>query len=353
LRDALRAEVERGRWSGTLPSERDLSREFHVSRPTIHVALRSLEREGLVEFRRGLPWRIVAPTGKPRSVPQRQPQGMLLRSFRLRPDATALMPLVDPLREKLHRLGLGLLIKDPLVNGLPHVEQTLADLDVEHRPSFYFLASLPTVVHRWFEPRKIPALIFGSRAPDIHLPAIETTDPEATIQHAVEHLARRGHQRITLLDLPTPESTGAANLYASFARASAGWSQGKLHGMVVTSLARPTALETAVDRIVGRARRSTAVIVTDLELTIGLYTILAQLGLRIPRDVSVLCFYHWPILDVLRPLPTCYQFSWETVANRIVRVIADHQRLGVWPDKFTKLLPTLREGKSVARFSNQ
>jgi len=36
------------------------------------------------------------------------------------------------------------------------------------------------------------------------------------------------------------------------------------------------------------------------------------------------------------------------VARRLVRIVRDYLNLGVRPNRFWNLLPTLREGKSVA-----
>lgn len=207
---------------------------------------------------------------------------------------------------------------------------------------------LPPTAHRWLEKHKLPTVILGTPAPDIQLPAVDMNS-EATIRHAVEYLLRRGHWKIALLDLPTSQMVGSMKLYDAFEKSCALSRHRTVERFVETSTTRPTALESAVQRMWARTNPPTAIIVTNLELTIGLYTIFGQRGLRIPRDVSILCFYHWPILDALRPLPSCYKLSWPMLANRIVRMISEYQRIGVWPNRFWKLLPTLREGDSVAR----
>lgn len=46
--DILRAAISEGTWGTELPSERDLCKRLHISRPTIRAALEVLERENLV-----------------------------------------------------------------------------------------------------------------------------------------------------------------------------------------------------------------------------------------------------------------------------------------------------------------
>ena len=92
----------------------------------------------------------------------------------------------------------------------------------------------------------------------------------------------------------------------------------------------------------------TAVVVTDLELALGLYTTLGQLGYSIPRDISLIVTGQSPTLDFARPFPTCYEFSWDVLAQRITKLVESHCRLGSWPHQHWKILPKLREGASVA-----
>ena len=121
-----------------------------------------------------------------------------------------------------------------------------------------------------------------------------------------------------------------------------------MQGIIETTVARPAAVKTAVRRFFTRSRLPTAIIAPDLELMIGLYATLGELGLVIPRKVSVLSTGSWPIQDYLTPLPTCYKLPWDKAATHAIRVISDYLRLGVWPNTFYNLLPTLRAGDSVA-----
>jgi len=343
--EALRAEVLRGRWQGQLPPERQLAADFEVSRPTLHLALRALEREGLVEAVRRQPWRIVARSEPHGSVPRR-PEVTVLLPTRIRLDLTAQSPWLDPLRHKLHRLGLDLAVRDPFAKEMRNVERTLQEFDARHRSTFYVLASVPTAVQRWFQSCPMPALVFGSRARGVQLPAVDI-DHDMTVRHATEYLLRRGHRRVALLNLP-PTALGSTIANETFLRTCREWPKGNVEPTIQTTLSRPVSVEAAVRRGLAKGRTPTAFITMDFEMTISLYTILGQIGLRIPRDVSVVCCYYWPTLDFLCPRPTCYRFSWPTVANRMARIVRNHLHLGSLPNTVTKTIPTLREGLSVS-----
>lgn len=345
LRESLRAEILQGRWKNDLPPERNLAAELQVSRPNVHLALRSLEREGLVQLMPQRPWKIVAHSESRGSFPRR-PEVTVLLPTRIRFDLTAQSPWLDPLRHKFHALGLDVSIRDPFANEMKDVDRTLKEFDAKHRSSFYVLASVLPVVQRWFQAHHIPALIFGSRAPDVQLPTVEI-DHDTPVRHAVEYLLRRGHRRVALLNLPTP-SGGTIVANEAFLRACRDWRNGNVEPIIQTALSRPLSVEAAIHREFARGRPPTAFVTIDLEMTISLYTILGQIGLRIPRDVSVLCCYYWPTLDFLCPRPTCYTFSWETVANRMARIVRNYLHLRCLPNTVTKTIHSLREGLSVS-----
>src|SRR5262249_53555082 len=122
----------------------------------------------------------------------------------------------------------------------------------------------------------------------------------------------------------------------------------QVHGVIQTAVARPDAVKAAIRRFFVSAPFPTAIIPTDLELVVALYSTLAEMGISIPRKVSVIATGHWPILDYLSPLLTCYDLPMDRMATHALRIINDYMRLGVWPKSFHNLLPTLREGLSVA-----
>lgn len=346
VREALRKEILDGRWEKRLPSERHLSKKFEVGRPTLHLALCSLARDGIVRGAAGKPWEVVGRGPSSRRAPKRRAEVVFLRNARVKPDLTSVLPFIDTLRQKLHRIGFDLSVVDALMHGTKRLDETLADIDAEHRPSFYLPFSVPPAVHRWFQKQDVPTLIFGSRTSDVRLPAIEF-DPVSTMRHAVEYLFRHGHRRIGLL-LPTLSGVGDVRSQQTFREGCARHVSEGMQGVVQFTQSRPAAVKAAVRRFFDRLPTPTAIIGTDLELVIGAYATLGEMGMSIPRKVSVLSTVHSPIIDYLVPMPTCYRLPWDKSATLCLRIIRDYLRLGVWPDRFHNLLPTLREGESVA-----
>ena len=346
VRDALREEVFSGRWEKHLPSERHLSTEFQVGRPTMHLALSSLEKEGILRGQPGQPWAIVKQAISRHQSRPRLAKVILIRNAKVKPDITSMFPLIDSLRQKLHKAGLDLTIVDALMHGNRKLNQTLSAIDEEHRPSFYLLFSVPSEVHRWYQKKKMPALIFGARMPDTRIPAIDL-DAVPAMRHAVDYLFRRGHRHIGFLQEKLSD-VGNVRIHQQFQESCDKHAGAGMTGAVETAIARPATIKAAIRRLFRDPSSLTAIIVADLELLVSLYTVLGELGLSIPRKVSVVALGYWPILDYMSPLPTCYELSMDKLVNHAIHTIVDYLRLGVRSTTFCKLLPALRYGESVA-----
>ena len=347
VREALRREIARGRWHPYLPSERHLSEHLQVSRPTVHLALAALAREGIIQASADSRWRIAESIRKSQPASRRRAAVVLLRSgTKTGPDLTSLLQFVDLLRAQLHRLGYDLHVVDPFGQGASRLDASLSQLDAEYRPSFYILHSIPPVVHRRFEGQEVPAIIVGSHEPDSGLPSIDI-NPDLLMRHAVHYLAGRGHRRIALLNLLSG-SFGVSRRKEIFLGSCRERGRDGVSGLVITSPSRPDAVEAAVRRMFRHRRPPTAVVVTQLEYLIGLYTTLGQLGLRIPQDVSVLSEYYLPVMAFLRPVPTAYDWPAQSFVTRIIRLMRDYLRLTIWPRASWNIIPELKEGRSVA-----
>ena len=59
LKNILMNEIKSGKMIGTIPSERELSENFHLNRATVRHCLNELEKDGLIHKRRGQPTVII------------------------------------------------------------------------------------------------------------------------------------------------------------------------------------------------------------------------------------------------------------------------------------------------------
>lgn len=349
-RDAIRAEILRGRWTGGLPSQQKLGREFQVSPPTLRSALHLLRDEGLLLIRKGKPTRILTAKASPAKFADRRPEVVLLHDAHSQPDPTGILLLTDRLHHELHRLGHGLVVFDAMASGQRGLARTLAAIDSQTRPSYYIAASVPPEVHRWLQQRSVPVLVVGSRSSGSSLPAIDIA-PEATMRHAVQYLVRRGHRRLGLF-MPPLTAVGAQLAHRAFLRECESMRADGVTGFVRTCRGQPDPVRRTARDLLLQRTGATAVIASGFELLVGLYAAASELRLRIPEDISVLTTQDFPILDYFHPRPTCYAFSWDRFARHISKIVDDHLRLGIWLDRFVKLLPTLREGESVKTLTN-
>lgn len=349
--DLLRDQILSGRWGETLPSERHLSVELEVSRPTLHTSLCALEREGFIRGTPGQRWQVIKRPGKPVERSNRNPVVVYLRNANTKPDLTSLISVIDDLRQKLHSCGLRMVIENAFAQGTKQLNRTLMRIDEAHRPSFYILASTPPEVHRWYQAFEVPAAILGSRTDDVVLPAIDFS-PESLMRHAVNHLFNRGHRRITLLQANVG-GVGDMISVDTFRQTCAKHAKQGLRWTVGKPILTPPAVRNATLKYLSRPTRSSAFILTELELVMCMYSTIGELGLRIPDDVSILSTCYWPILDYLTPTPTSYESPWDRLSTRIVRIITNYQSLGDWPTASYNLLPKLRERESIANLTER
>jgi DNA-binding LacI/PurR family transcriptional regulator len=341
----LKSELQRGRWKDCLPSERRLCRLLNVSRPTVRIALRILQSEGLLRLHGNQPARVGRASPHRRML-TRNPRVMVLYDSRSALPNAFLNYLTESLMSQLQKYNIRFMYQDTFARGSRRIARTLTEIERDFQPSISILFSVPEIVHRWFEKEKLPSMILGSRHPGIHLSAIDV-HWEAMTRHAVEYLARQGHRRLCLFNLPQ-STIGARTLREVFLKTCATLRGRGIRGTCATAILRPSAVATAVRRIFDQRDPPTAIVTASSELTLAVYSAVPELGLSIPRQVSVLCCDSVPILDFLRPLPTCYQFPQSVMARHVARTLLSYFQTGKLDREFRRIVPELRMGGSVA-----
>ncbi|HEY1381708.1 MAG TPA: LacI family DNA-binding transcriptional regulator [Gemmataceae bacterium] len=174
---------------------------------------------------------------------------------------------------------------------------------------------------------------------------------------AAEHLLARGHRRLAVLN-PKPGHVTFRQREASFT-----WHARRAGAAVTAVLGRPTEewelplrpvdqvglVAGLVDELLGADLRPTAVFVPGDSVTAMIYRALAERGLRVGRDLSLVsCNHEPPILAGLFPTPTTIDIHAEQIGRRAVDQLAWRLAHDQQAGLDVGVAPTLVDGGSVA-----
>lgn len=186
--------------------------------------------------------------------------------------------------------------------------------------------------------------VAGARVPKLFC------DNEAGGHLAGRHLAEAGHRHVLFI--------GGVDQMISGARRFAGFRRGM--GEVAGDTARIERISGAYTVEAGRAaarafvtqapaRRPTAIFATSDELVIGLYEVLREAGLSVPRDVSVVGFDDVGPLHLFAPAVTAVRQPVWDLGKRALQLLLDSDPTLQSKPPEEELLPvTLIERASVA-----
>lgn len=342
---ALREEIDRGVWSEWLPGERTLTEILQVSRKTLRKALSQLQREGRVEAIHGLGNRIAARASTAASSTPTEPIVAFLTPDpleRMRP-YTSLW--VNQLKTLLSEKSARLRAFDGRKFFTQHPAKALEKLLAQHPAACWLLANSAEATQQWFSKRAIPCVIAGSCHPGIDLPQVDL-DHYALCRHAAGVLLGAGHRRVALLN----ERSGRAGDVESEAGFIAGVRE-SLHGdalpLVIHHEHSSTSLGKAVQRLLEATNPPTALLVSNGASYLTVISVLAQRGLRVPRDVSVVSRDDEPFLEFLVPPPTRYATSPLVFAKKLLKPLLQSLAGEAVVPRNTRILPAYTKGGSL------
>ncbi len=309
----LRAELERGRWSGTIPGVNQLAADIGLNHKTIAAALRQLEREGLLVGQgQGRNRLIVPPDEKAaRSLrvallhyePETLDEGYVVRLQHLLLDAghAAFFTEKSLLELSMEQTRISRLVK-----------RTAAD-------AWVIMAGSRSVLE-WFSAQPVPAFALFGRKDGLPIAAIGP-DKSPAVAAATRRLAGLGHRRIVLLTrrvrrLPEPGRFERAFLDELTACGIAvsgyhlpDWEENRegFHELL-TSLFRVTP--------------PTAFIVDEASFFVATQQFLIGRGIRVPQQVSLICTDANPTFAWCTPSVSHIRWDAGPVIRRIVRWVA-------------------------------
>ncbi len=342
----LRAEIANGTWHGWLPSERALGETLQASRNTIRAALRQLRREGTVSTVPGVGNRIPEP--RPKKIRHGRPGrtlGVLIPEpvDQLRP----VIPLsINEIKDQLLQEDCRTTVHEGLGFYQAKPQRALERLIQQHRHDAWLLWMSSEPMQRWFHARGVPCLIGGSAYPAFDLPFVDI-DFRAVCRHAAGVLIGHGHRRIALINRESrcAGDLGSEQGFCEGARASGHAeveTETVYHHDDVESVAR------ALGQLLGRAKRPTGLVVSHSYSYLSVVSILAQRGLTIPQDISVISRDDDSFLRFLAPAPARYVCAPRLFARKAAGQILQLMNAGTLPHRQTLLLPKFFSGGSVS-----
>ncbi|MBC7442293.1 MAG: LacI family DNA-binding transcriptional regulator [Ramlibacter sp.] len=167
--------------------------------------------------------------------------------------------------------------------------------------------------------REIPTVFVDRTVAGIDVPSV-TTDSEAGIRQAVEHLAAVGHTRIGYISGPQATSTGR-DRFAAFttAVAAAGLSQDP--ELVYFGDFQAASGSAGVHALLELSDPPTALLAADSLMAVGAIAILHKRGLRIGTDIAMIAFDDIEWFALLNPALSVISHSVEDMGRIAVDML--------------------------------
>lgn len=342
----LRAELGKGTWSGWLPSERVLSRTVQASRNTVRAALEQLKAEGLISPSRGLGNRILGEVRPTSAQDHPKTVGLLIPEpiGRLRP----LIALwIDELKDLLIEEGYRLRIHEGRQYFQTNPARALERLVGQNPHGAWILTLSSEPMQRWFSRRGVPCLVAGSTFPGITLPHYDL-DYRAICRHAAGVLLRLGHRRLAILNRESPRA-GDVDSELGFTEGVKTSSQADATCEVAYHRDDVESVSRALKRLLDRARPPTALLVCNSYVYLSTVSLLAQRGLRVPQDISLISRDDDPFLTSLAPTPARYALDPHIFAKKMLGALLQLLNHSPTLRAPQPLLPKFTAGGSTAR----
>ncbi len=337
----LREAIAAGEWARWLPGELELSRRLSVSRVTLRAALAELEHAKLIRAGQGKRREIVGRRrGKVKTLKSREVA--LLSPTPLHRLVTSTLFWVDELRKELDAAGWNLDIVESAAAYSRKPQAVLADLEMRMRPAGWVLYRSTPEMQHWFGKEGKAAVLAGSPHPGVELPSVDE-DYRAGCRHAAGRFVAAGHRRLAIL---RPDTALAGDL-----ESVAGFHEGAgTPGSVVTSEhdGSPHGIARSMERVFGRDPKPTGLFVFNAPHLLTALGWLQYRGIRVPKDVSVVCRDDEPFLDYAVPAPARYALNPGAFGRKISKLVVGRLTGEVGRTRQYRLVPNFIRGDSLA-----
>jgi DNA-binding LacI/PurR family transcriptional regulator len=149
-----------------------------------------------------------------------------------------------------------------------------------------------------------------------HLPYV-WADEAAAMRETVGYLGALGHRRIALMDYPADRATRAVR-DAAFAATCA---ELEVQGDVVDIGGASGGAASATRRLLTASARPTALIFDGTETAVAGLGVAMEMGVAVPRDLSIVGWYDSPLLQATFPAFTAVGFDAREVGDAAARML--------------------------------
>jgi len=340
--DILRQALSEGIWQGDMPGERELSRQLHVSRPTIRSALEILGREKLIENSPGRSRRILL---KRRPRPSRKTKLVtMICKNPLHEMSRNRLFLFNVLNRSLQENGIRLEVVSHEGFGSERPSHALKLIE-KNRSDAYLLALTSHRVQEWFVETGRPALILGSAFPGVGIPSLEC-DYHALGRHAAGTLLGKGHQKIALV-APSQPLAGDAETELAFSEEIGRKNCQDRVCRTIRYALDPKDLLTQWQKLQQSENRVTAVFTLYPSAALALLSRLMVQQVAVPEEISILSRHGDPLYRWIQPQISHYSLPLTHFGAKLSTLVLDLLDAGCLPLRHMTIMPELQPGESL------
>lgn len=346
--ELIRAAIAAGVWQDRLPGERPLSEKYQVSRSTVRTAVALLEREKLIRSEQGWGTRILR-KAHPTPPPAAESSDVALLSpeplERLRPTQTL---WIDELRGMLSERGRRLRVFHGKKYFGRNPGRSLQRLVTENPHGCWILTLSNAAIQRWFSSNQhLRCVIAGSAHAGSDLPSRDI-DHRAMCRHAVGVLLGLGHTKLAFL-VAQSQLAGALESEAGFKEGVENSPTAKADAVVSYHDGTTAGISAAVRRLLQQARPPTGIIIGNTYHYLSVVGCLAQMGKRVPQDISLISRDDDPFLVYVLPAPARYKVADHALAKALLQLVLDLLDNKTPAQRVSRLMPEFTRGQSLAK----